>query len=154
MFSTRRLFLALAMAFAGFGFSSQADAQQIRYFVKQSTGLFEITSQSTGGTFVVAPTGESIMVPGVGALPVRGRTDRVSRGETVVNQIRGSGLAYAKVTYTPNGRGLATIFEGTIGLPFVLPRMVSMSGVVDNLVVAVTQNGKTTSRRLPIGSRP
>lgn len=154
MFSTRRLFLAIAMAFAGLGFSSQADAQEIRYFVKQSTGLFEITSQSTGGTFVRATTGEWITVPGVGRFPVVGRTDRASRGEVVVNQIRGGGLAQVKVTYTPNGRGLATIFNGMIPLPFVLPRMVSMSPEVDNLVVAVTQNGKTTSRRLPIGTRP
>jgi hypothetical protein len=154
MFSTRRLFLAIAMAFAGFGFSSQADAQQIRYFVKQSAGLYEITSQSTGGRFVDAPTGESITVPGVGRFPVVGRTDRAKRGEMVVNQIRGGGPAQVKVTYTPNGRGLATIFSGTIPLPFVLPRMVSLSPDVDNLVVAVMQNGKTTSRRLPTGTRP
>jgi len=151
MFMRRGTFLALALALTA---STSAKAQDIRYFVKQSTGLFEITSTATGGLFVVNPTGETIKVDGLGSLPVRGRTDRASRGETVVNQIRGSGKAAVAVTYQPQSGGRQTIFSGPIGLPLVLPRSVSPSSDVDNVVVSVTQNGKTTTRRLPIGTRP
>ena len=151
VFVRRALVLGVMTLTGVFGMAS-ADAQEVRYFVKQSSGLFEITGQATGGKFVVSPTGESIRVNGV-ALPVRGRTDRASRGETLVNQIRGSGLAQVKVTYTPNGHGLATIFNGTIPLPFVLPREVAPDASVDNLTVTVIQGGKSVQRRLPIGTR-
>jgi hypothetical protein len=144
-------FFVLALAVVA---GTSAKAQDIRYFVKQSTGLFEITSEATGGVFMVNPTGETIKVDGIGTLPVRGRTDRAARHETVVNQIRGRGKAAVAVTYQPQNGAKQTIFSGPIGLPFVLPRTVSPSTDVDNLVVSVTQNGKTTSRRLPIGTRP
>lgn len=153
MFSSRKLFLAFAMACATFGFHSQADAQQVRYFVKQSTGLYEVLAASTGGKFVGQPTGEKIRIPGVGDVPVVGRTDRASRGETVVTQLTGSGRAQVTVSYTPGGGRPVTIFAGPLGLPFVLAQMVSMSSDFDNLTVVVTQNGKSTSRRLPIGRR-
>jgi hypothetical protein len=130
-----------------------AVAQEIRYFVVQSTGLFEIRGTSTGGRFVIAPTSEQIQVSGRGTLPVRGYTDRAQRGETVVTQIRGSGTASVSVTFQPQGGTQQTVFAGTLPLSVVIPRTVSMSSNVDNLKVTVNQNGSIISRRLPIGSR-
>jgi hypothetical protein len=39
-------------------------------------------------------------------------------------------------------------------LPLTVPRTVSPSTNFDNVTVTVSQHGRTTSRRLPIGSRP
>ena len=150
--SRRVLGLGL-MVLAGMLGAGSAEAQDIRYFVKQSTGLFEITATATGGRFVIAPTGERIVVDKV-SLPVRGRTDRVARGETVVTQVRGSGFAAVRVAFTPQGSATRIIFSGTVPLTLVVPQTVSPSTDVDNLTVTVTQNAKTVSRRLPIGSRP
>jgi len=122
--------------------------------VVQSTGLFEITSTATGGRFVIAPTNEFINVPGVGVRQVRGRTDRAQRTEVVVTQVRGGGAAAVRVTFQPSGGSVQTVFNQNVGLPLVVPRTVSPNTNVDNLTVAVTQNGRTISRRLPIGSRP
>jgi hypothetical protein len=149
--SRRMLGLGL-MVLAGMLGAGSAEAQDIRYFVRQSTGLFEITATATGGKFVIAPTGEKIVVNKV-SIPVQGRTDRAQRGETVVTQVRGSGLAAVKVVFTPQGSATRTIFSGTVPLPLVVPQTVSLSSNVDNLVVSSTQGAKTVSRRLPIGSR-
>ena len=151
--SRRMLGLGL-MVLAGMLGAGSAEAQDIRYFVKQSTGLFEITGAATGGVFVVYKSvTENINVPGLGVLPVRGRTDRAQRGETVVTQITGSGSATVSVVYTTEAGAKKTIFAGTVPLPLVVPQNVSLSSNLDNLVVSATQGAKTVSRRLPIGSR-
>lgn len=119
--------------------------------MKQTTGLFEITATATGGRFVVAPTGEKIVVDGV-AIPLRGRTDRASHAETVVTQIRGVGQAFVTVSYAPSFGIRQAIFSGQVMLPYVFPPM--RTPYFDNFTVTVTQNLKTVTRRLPIGSRP
>jgi len=149
---SRRMLGFGLMVLAGMLGAGTAEAQGIRYFVKQSTGLFEITGAATGGKFVVAPTGEKIVVNKV-SLPVRGHTDRAQRGETVVTQIRGSGAATVSVVYTTEAGAKKTIFSGPAKLPLVVPQNVSLSSNLDNLVVTATQSGKTVSRRLPIGTR-
>jgi hypothetical protein len=150
--SRRMLGLGL-MVLAGMLGAGSAEAQDIRYFVKQSTGLFEITATATGGKFVVAPTGEKIVVNKV-SIPVQGRTDRVQRLETVVTQVRGSGLAAVKVTFTPpSGVAQLIFFNSSTPLPLIDTQTVSADPNFDNLVVSVTQSGKTISRRLPIGKR-
>lgn len=56
MLYARRTFSVLAMIGAMMLSAAAASAQEIRYFVVQSTGLFEITSRSTGGLFTIKPT--------------------------------------------------------------------------------------------------
>jgi hypothetical protein len=154
MLSARRTFTVLATVSAMMLSAAAASAQEIRYFVVQSTGLFEITNRSTGGRFTIEPTHERIQVQGRGSLQVRGYTDRASRTEVVVTQIRGSRLAHTSVTFQPQGGRLRTIFSGNIALPAVVPQTVSPDTNVDNVTVTVSQNGRTVSRRLPIGTRP
>ncbi|MEI8368932.1 MAG: hypothetical protein WCJ31_10925 [Planctomycetia bacterium] len=149
---SRRMLGFGLMVLAGMLGAGSAEAQDIRYFVNQSTGLFEITATATGGKFVVAPTGEKIVVNKV-SIPVQGRTDRAQRGETVVTQITGSGSATVSVVYTTEAGAKKTIFAGPASLPLVVPQTVSLSSNLDNLVVSATQGAKTVSRRLPIGSR-
>jgi len=153
MLYLRRTFTVLAMIGAMMLSAAAASAQEIRYFVVQSTGLFEVTNVSTGGRFTIAPTNERIQVSGRGLLQVRGSTDRASRSEVVATQIRGSGLSHTSVTFHPQGGQLRTIFSGPLPLPAVVPQTVSPSTSVDNVTVTVSQNGRTVSRRLPIGSR-
>lgn len=153
MLYLRRTFTVLAMIGAMMLSAAAASAQEIRYFVVQSTGLFEVTNVSTGGRFTIAPRNEYIQVSGRGLLQVRGSTDRASRSEVVATQIRGSGLSHTSVTFHPQGGQLRTIFSGPLPLPAVVPQTVSPSTSVDNVTVTVSQNGRTVSRRLPIGSR-
>ena len=154
MMCLRRAFMGLAMLGAMMLSAASASAQEIRYFVVQSTGLFEVRNVSTGGRFTIAPTSECIQVPGRGLLQVRGFTDRASRGEVVATQVRGSGVAHVSVTYCPQGGSVRTIFAGNVGLTMVVPQTVSPNTNFDNVTVTVTQHGRVTSRRLPIGSRP
>lgn len=154
MLYLRRTFTVLAMVGAMMLSAAAASAQEIRYFVVQSTGLFEVKNISTGGRFAIQPTNEHIQVSGRGSLQVRGYTDRASRSEVVATQIRGSGLSHTSVTFRPQGGQLRTIFSGPLPLPAVVPQTVSPSTSVDNVTVTVSQNGRTVSRRLPIGSRP
>lgn len=149
---SRRLFGLGVMVLAGLLGAGSAEAQDIRYFVRQSTGLFEITATATGGKFVIAPTAEKILVGGV-ALPVRGRTDRASNAETVVTQIRGVGQAVVTASYAPLGATKQIIFSRTVPLPFADPKPAPLSSYIDNYSVTVTQNLKTVTRRLPIGVR-
>jgi hypothetical protein len=149
----RRLFGLVAMLAVLMGATLSAEAQDIRYYVVQSTGLFEITGSSTGGNFVIAPRNEYINVPGRGTMQVRGRTDRASRGETVVTRVVGSGTAHVTVTYQPQGGRVTTIFSGPSSLPLVVPRVVLPATNFDNVNVSVQQSGRTVSRRLPIGTR-
>jgi len=151
-----RRFLVLAFLLTAFGAatSGSAEAREVRYFVLQKTGLFEITEQATGGRFIGSPTGENIQVPGVGVLAVRGRTDRATRGETVVTQIRGSGAAKVAVTSTTERGRVRTIFAGTVPLPLVVPQPVSIDPDFDQVVVKLELGGRTITRRLPIGIRP
>jgi hypothetical protein len=154
MLYARRAFMLLAMLAAMTVSAATASAQEIRYFVVQSTGLFEVKNTSTGGRFIIAPTSERIQVPGRGLLQVRGYTDRAQRLEVVATQVRGAGIAGVSVTYCPQGGSTRTIYSGTVGLPVVVPRTVSANTNFDNITVKVTQNGRTVSRRLPVGSRP
>ena len=147
---SRRLFGLGVVVLAGLLGAGSAEAQDIRYFVKQTTGLFEITGAATGGKFVVAPTGEKIVVDGV-AIPVRGRTDRASHGETVITQVRGSGQAFVTVSYAPSPGIRQTIFSRQVILPYVFPPIRSL--YFGNYTVTVTQNLKTVTRRLPFGPR-
>jgi hypothetical protein len=149
----RRLFGLVAMLAVLMGASLSAEAQEVKYYVVQSTGVFEITNGSTGGRFIIAPRNEYISVPGRGTMQVRGRTDRAARGETVVTQVRGSGSAHVTVTYQPQGGRPTPIFSGPCNLPLVVPRLVSPATDFDNVNVSVHRNGRTISRRLPIGRR-
>jgi hypothetical protein len=154
MLIARRTFTVLAIVGAMMVSAAAASAQEIRYFVVQSTGLFEVTNNATGGRFTIRPTNEYIHVSGRGLLQVRGQTDRAERLEVVATQIRGSGLSHTSVTFHPQGGQLRTIFSGPLPLPAVVPQTVSPSTNVDNVTVTVSQNGRTVSRRLPIGNRP
>jgi hypothetical protein len=147
---SRRLFGLGVVVLAGLLGAGSAEAQDIRFFVKQTPGLFEITATATGGKFVIAPTGEKIVVDGV-AIPVQGRTDRASNAETVVTQVRGSGQAFVTVSYAPSPGTRQAIFSGQVILPYVFPPIRSL--YFDNYTVTVTQNLKTVTRRLPIGTR-
>jgi hypothetical protein len=129
-------------------------AQEIRYFVVQSTGLFEVKNISTGGRFTVAPTNEYIHVGGRGVLQVRGYTDRAARSEIVATQVRGVGTASVSVTYTPPGGRAQSIFAGPLNLTAVVPQPVSANTSYDNITVNVAQSGRLVTRRLPVGSRP
>ncbi len=135
-----------------------ADAQSIRYFVRQSSGLFEVKSTpASGGRFVVAPTGEWIAIPGLGSLPVRGYTDRAMRGETVIARGEGSGRAKFTVTRTNQAGHVFLVFSREGTLPTITPPfVVSLDPNWDNLTGAITpQYGKIPPpRRLPIGTRP
>jgi len=71
MFYVRRAFMLLAMLSAITVSAAATSAQEIRYFVVQSSGLFEIRNVSTGGRFTIAPTNEHIHVNGR-AIQVRG----------------------------------------------------------------------------------
>ncbi|MEI8368931.1 MAG: hypothetical protein WCJ31_10920 [Planctomycetia bacterium] len=147
---SRRFFGLGVVVLAGLLGAGSAEAQDIRFFVKQTAGLFEITATATGGKFVIAPTGEKIVVDGV-AIPVQGRTDRASNAETVVTQVRGSGQAFVTVSYAPSPGTRQAIFSGQVILPYVFPPIRSL--YFDNYTVTVTQYIKTVTRRLPIGPR-
>lgn len=152
----RRATLAL-MAVLAFGALSNAatevKAAEIRFFVSQSSGLFEIKG-STGGRFITSPTSEHISVPGRGSVRVVGYTDRAQRGETVVTQVRGSGSAIICVTRTSGGRTTNLVGPIHVTLPIVVGTLVSPNANDDNITVVVNQNGAVTSRRLPVGTRP
>ena len=136
------------------GMASESQAAGIRYFVIQSSGLFEVTDRATGGRFTPNVTGERIQVPGRGLLPVVGQTDRASRGESVVNQVTGSGVATIWVTRTSGGRTSTIVPAFQAGLPIVVSTLVSANANDDNITGYVRQNGATISHRLPIGTRP
>jgi hypothetical protein len=146
--------MTLVLSATGAALGGAAEAQEVRYFVLQSTGLFEITGEATGGLFVISAEGEHIDIPGIGVRPVQGRTDRAQSGETVVTQLRGNGLAQVRVTYTMDTGRRKKIFSGNLPIPLVDPTMVTVDADFDSVVVTVTQNGTPTSRRLPIGTRP
>jgi hypothetical protein len=154
MVFARRFFALMVVLSALAASAGSADAQQIKYYVVQSSGLFEITSQSTGGRFTISPRNEFIHVHEIGRLQVRGVTDRASRRETVATQIRGSGIAHVTVAFQPENGITSIIFSGPVQLPFVIPKNVRPNANFDNVTVTVRQNGNTVTRRLPIGTRP
>jgi len=146
-------FLSLAM-----GVKAQS-APTARFFIVQSTGLFEIQPNRqppAGGRFVVQPTGESISVPGLGNQPVRGYTDRGMRGEQFVAYAQGSGNATIRVTaQRENGQ----VFDVLPTRPISLPLMVGPFAIPndpnwDFPTAHLSQNGRTISRRFPLGRRP
>jgi hypothetical protein len=156
-----RLLLCAAAFVGGFGFvagnglGTEAQAQTPRFVVEQSKGAYPIRNVSVGGRFIPDPTNERIRVPGGRELRVMGYTDRAARKETVITTIDGTGSAHVTVTYCPEGSNrVRTIFQGWLRLPAVVPQTVSPNATFDNITVSVQQNGRVTSRRLPIGSRP
>ena len=150
--NVRQFVVALcSMAFL----AGSADAANIRFFVKQSSGLYEIKG-STGGRFVTAPTGERISVTGSGILPVVGYTDRAARGETFVGLAEGSGSGTLAVTYTYQPTGRTNYLFGPF--PIFLPsnsgfQIVPTDPLKDNVTAVVVVGSRTDSRRLPIGTR-
>lgn len=128
-------------------------AQDIRYFVVQRSGLFEIRNISTGGKFVSSPTGEKIANPNGGTVSVRGYTDRVQRGETVLIQVRGTNSALIGMEYTPPGGTTRSLGSANLLLPIVLSQTVWTNTSIDNVFVSVNQSGRVICRRLPIGRR-
>ena len=150
-----RKFMNALLCCCFFVATGSADAANIRFFVKQSSGLYEIKG-STGGRFVVQPTGERISVRGVGLLQVRGYTDRVSHAEGFVVVAQGSGSGSLAVTfYNPNTRRTSNLFgPASIKLP-------DNSGILtlagnsyqDGLTAVLRIGNQTISRRLPIGTR-
>jgi hypothetical protein len=156
MFVLSRVFVAfVALTAVGtvVAATTETKAADIRYFVSQSTGLFEIKG-TTGGRFITQPTNEFIHVPGRGDIRVVGYTDRAARNESVVIQVRGSGLAWIWVTRTTNGvvRNILSPFREW--LPKVVPIVVPSDVNFDNITGYVNENGYVISRRLPIGTRP
>lgn len=148
----RRAFLAVIAMFAvgSVGHAaSEAKAVEIRFFVPQSTGLFEVKG-STGGRFITSPTSEFITVPGRGPIRVVGYTDRVQRGETLVIQVNGRGPATITVTRDLGGRTSNLVGPVQVTLPIVFTTVVNP----DNITVCVNQYGAVKCRRVPIGTRP
>lgn len=133
--------------------AGESFAQEICYFVVQRSGLFEIRNVSTGGRFMTSPTGEQLTVPNYGCLSVRGYTDRVQRGETVVTQVRGTSSALIEMEYTPQGGAKRCLYSAYLQLPAVFAQTVSTNTSVDNVFVSVGQYGRVVCRRLPIGRR-
>jgi hypothetical protein len=132
-----------------------ANAQQpqssIRYFVIQSTGLFEITDVATGGRFVIAPTSERFVVDGR-SMQVRGRTDRVRRGEryvTVTKVIETSNCNTEKFFEDREPMfGSQGLTPGETTLP---PDLVPQTTV--SVTTKVVNSRTPSTRRLSIGSR-
>ncbi|MFM7319624.1 MAG: hypothetical protein ACKO85_17225 [Isosphaeraceae bacterium] len=152
-----RKFFTLAFCTFLFAGASSAEAVTIRYFVKQSTGLFEVKG-STGGRFVVSPTGEMITVNGV-RLPVRGYTDRVVRDtEQFIATVTGAtGTGNLVITYIDERTGRLTNLPGppsTITLPHVTGYLnVPGNARFDSLTGNVRVGTTTYSKRLPVGTR-
>jgi len=151
-----RKFFTLAFCTFLFAGASSAEAVTIRYFVKQSTGLFEVKG-STGGRFVVSPTGEMITVNGV-RLPVRGYTDRVVRNsEQFIATVTGTpGRGILTVTFTDERTGRLTNLIGPF--PITIPHVTGYLKVPANarqdfLTGNVTVGNVTYSKRLPVGTR-
>lgn len=116
-----RKFFTLAFCTFLFAGASSAEAVTIRYFVKQSTGLFEVKG-STGGRFIVSPTGEMITVNGV-RLPVRGYTDRVVRNseQFIATVTNATGTGILTVTYIDERTGRLNNLIGPF--PIMLPHV-------------------------------
>jgi hypothetical protein len=154
----RRLFLKIAGLVLPVALSLIGQSllgQNPRFLVLQNQGLYNIRDASTGGRLVWSPTSERMHVPGRGEQRVVGHTDRAARREIVVTRIDGSGSAWVSVTYRPEGtNSTRTIFQGWLTLPAVVPQTVSANATFDNITVTVHQNGRVSSKRLPIGSRP
>ena len=154
-----RKFMNALLCCCFFVATGSADAANIRFFVKQSSGLYEIKG-STGGRFVIAPTGERINVIRFGTspliLPVMGYTDRASCGDSYVLVAEGSGSGTLAVTYTYQPTGRTNYLFGPF--PIVLPsnsgfQIVPTDPLKDNVTAVVVVGGRTDSRRLPIGTR-
>ena len=158
MFSFVRMFFLIASINVISTIS--VSAAEIRYFVVQSTGLFEIKSVNTGGRFVVQPTGEMIPVSATNPnikQPVRGFTDRLVRGsEKFVAYSTGSGFATIRVSYTDQ---FTNRVVNLFSFPSSLPVSSGIQGPMpnnarmDNAFGYVTVGNRTDSRRLPLGTR-
>ncbi len=131
--------------------NAQPSETTIRYFVIQSTGLFEITDVATGGRFVIAPTSERFVVDGR-SMQVRGRTDRVRRGEKYVTVTK---------VIEPSNCNTEKVFEDRepmVKSQGITPGQTTLPpDIVPQTTVSVTTkvvNSRTPStRRLSIGSR-
>lgn len=122
--------------------ASASQAQQFRFFVRQSSGLFEVlTGSPGGGRFIISWRGY------IDGMPIVGYTDRASRGESIYTRISGSGWAIAGV------RSNAFNFYAAVPLPFGLWQTVSRNPAADNIYAQVWQGNYYNERRLPIGTR-
>jgi hypothetical protein len=131
--------------------NAQPSETTIRYFVIQSTGLFEITDVATGGSFVIAPTNEFFVVDGR-SMQVRGRTDRVRRGESYVTVTTVAEQARCDIeTIHVDGRAIKkskALFRGTnSGNSDEVPQSTV------SITTKVVNNRTPSTRRLSIGSR-
>lgn len=151
-----RRFFAIAFSTMLFAGASNLEAANIRFFVKNGSGLYEVKG-STGGRFVTSPTGERINAIGLGVLPVLGYTDRAQRGESLVGMAEGSGLAVLTVTYQDQFSGRTSYILRPTNVPLTWAQgglTVPVPANQDNVIATVQQGGRTDSRRLPIGTRP
>jgi hypothetical protein len=142
--SVRRLVFAVVAMAIGMG-AQAVQAQEVRYFAPQSTGLFEVIEGSgAGGRFVRQNRGSLL------GTAIVGYTDRVQRGEKVVVFFGGSGVADC-VGFTSAGP-----FRGqwnSVALPQCMTIGVSTNPADDNIQGFVQQRGKRVQKRLPIGKR-
>jgi hypothetical protein len=145
----RKYVLSLLVVSTLFAFCGNAKAQSgvdIRYYVVQSSGLFEVIDNSKpAALFNKRLTNEY-----VAGKRVVGFTDRASRKENIIVQVRGTGMA-EEIGVEFNGRKAFSVRNAN--LPFVFPTPVSPDANTDNITTFVIQKGKTTRRRLPVGSR-
>lgn len=140
-FNRARL-VTLALAALTVFSASASQAQQIRYFVAQSSGLFEIkTGSPGGGRFIVSWQGY------MDGMPVVGYTDRVARGETLYTRIGGSGVGLISL------RSNAFNYYGWCWLPCGFWQTVSRNPAADNIFTQVWTGSSYNERRLPVGSR-
>jgi hypothetical protein len=145
----RKYVLSLLVVSTLFAFCGNAKAQSgvdIRYYVVQSSGLFEVIDNSKpAALFNKRLTNEY-----VAGKRVVGFTDRASRKENIIVQVRGTGVAESGGVEI-NGR--KRIEAKNLSLPFVFATPVSADANDDNITSFITQKGKTTRRRLPVGTR-
>lgn len=150
-----RSFMPMAFAVILLGLGQSVQGQTIRIFVLRSTGLFEIRITNTGGRYVVAPTGESFFISGIGNLPVRGYTDRVSIAQSIIVRGQGSGSAVMSLTQTSSSGRVQTLFSRQINLPDNSPPISIPPDINSDIpLIVINQNGRVVSRRVPLGTRP
>jgi hypothetical protein len=145
--------LAVSTLFVFSGNAKAQDAVQsaaqkidIRYYVVQSSGLFEVIDNSKpAALFNKKASNETI-----GGQRVVGYTDRASRKEKILVYVKGEGMV-EEIGVEFNGRKAFSLKKQN--LPFLIPQKVSPDSDKDNITSFVTQGGKTTRRRLPVGTR-
>lgn len=120
-------------------------------------GLFRVTNTPRAGAFKPYSKPGCVVTasrtrPCPAYLVVVGDTDRIARGEGVLTKADGKGTA------TRIGVMISGDIRGAflnVPLPVVVGGTVVSTKVTDDVVVAfATVNGRTSEKRLPLGSRP